>query len=101
MHVHHPDAQPRGGRDGAGDGVWNVVELQIEKHAIAARHELFDEARPFAREEAAADLEAADGAAEAVREATVKLDAYGNRSVAASGGIVGYIYQHCELQGAI
>lgn len=35
---------------------------------------------------------------EAVREAIVGQDAYGNRSVRSSGEIVGHIYQHCALR---
>ena len=40
VHVDHPDAQRRGGRDGRRDGVGDVVELQIEEHAFAQRDEL-------------------------------------------------------------
>ena len=35
--VDHPDAEPRRRADRAGDGVRDVVELQVEEHAVAAR----------------------------------------------------------------
>jgi hypothetical protein len=44
------------------------VELQIEKHAIAARCELLDDAWTLAREQAAADLEPADGSSQLIGE---------------------------------
>ena len=68
VHVHHPHAEPCGGGDGAGDGVGNVVELQIEEDAIPASDEALDDGRPVAGEQTAADLEAADGAAKPVGE---------------------------------
>ena len=46
--VDHPDAEPRGRGDRAGDGVRDVVELQVEEDAIAARDELLDDARAVA-----------------------------------------------------
>ena len=66
--VDHPDAEPRGRGDRAGDGVRDVVELQVEEHAIAAADQLFDERRAVAGEQPAADLEAADRAAQRVGE---------------------------------
>ena len=36
----------------------------------------------------------------AIREAIMKQDAYGNRTVAASGDVVGHIYQHCGVSNA-
>ena len=53
----------------AGDGVGNVVILQIEKDAIAALHQLVDQRRTDAGEQLFADLECADGAPQAVGEA--------------------------------
>jgi hypothetical protein len=44
------------------------VELQVEKHAIASGDELLDHAWSVAREQAAADLEAADRAAQHVAQ---------------------------------
>jgi len=52
----------------ARDGVGNVVVLQIEKHAIAARHQFVDKRRTDAREQLLADLEAADSASQAIGE---------------------------------
>ncbi len=49
VHVDHPDAEPGGRADRAGDGVRDVVKFQVEKHAIAATDELFDEPRAVAR----------------------------------------------------
>ena len=54
------------GRDGGRHRVRNVVELQIEEDAVAALGERPHERRPFGGEQAAADLEAADGAAKRV-----------------------------------
>ncbi len=62
------------------DGVRDVVELQIEKHAIAARDQFLDDRRPVAGEQAAADLEPADGAAKAVGQAPRFVGAYPRRA---------------------
>ncbi len=44
----------------------NVVELQVEEDAIAAGDELLDDGRSVAREQPAADLEAADRSTERI-----------------------------------
>jgi hypothetical protein len=44
------------------------VELQVEEYAIATPGELFDEPWTLAGEETASNLEAADGAAESIRQ---------------------------------
>ena len=67
--VHHPHAESRRRGDGTGYGVRNVVELQIEKDAVAARDQLFDDRWAVAGEQAAADLESADRAAKPIGEA--------------------------------
>ena len=66
VHVDHPDAEPRRGGHRAGHGIRDVVELQIEKHAVAARHKVVDERRAVAGEEPAADLEPAGDAAKTI-----------------------------------
>ena len=58
-------------RHGAGDGVGDVVEFQVEKDADRpSSASCSDERRPLAREETAADLESADDAAQFVGERT-------------------------------
>src|SRR5262249_17384380 len=54
--------------DRSGHRVRDVVKLEIQKDAIAATHELLDEPRTMTREQAAADLEAADQSPQPVRE---------------------------------
>jgi hypothetical protein len=44
------------------------VKLEIEKNSIAAIRQRSDHVRSFGREQAAANLEAADGAAKRIRE---------------------------------
>src|SRR3954469_10693416 len=66
MNVEHPDAEPGCGPDGTCDGVRDVVKLQIEEHAVTARRELLDEPWSCGSEQAAADLEATDGSAQAI-----------------------------------
>ena len=66
VHVDHPRAGRDRRRDGAGDGVRDVVELQIEEHAIAAFGERAHDRRAFGGEELLADLEPADRAAQRV-----------------------------------
>ena len=69
VHVDHPRAEPRRRRDRAGDGVRDVVELQVEEDAIAAaRRASRTIAGPSRGEQLVADLEAADGAAQRVGE---------------------------------
>ena len=48
------------------DGVRDVVELQVEEDAVAAARQRADDVRAFGGEEPAADLEAADDAAQRV-----------------------------------
>ena len=69
MHVDHPDPEPGRRRNRPRDGVRDVVELQIEEHAVASRRELLDERRPLAGEQPAADLEAANDIPQAIRQA--------------------------------
>jgi hypothetical protein len=57
--VHHPDTQACRGGNGTRDGVRDVMKLQVEKHAIAARGEFLDESGPGAREQAASNLDSA------------------------------------------
>src|SRR5581483_10822837 len=70
VHVHHPDAQACRRRNGACDGVWDVVKFQIEEDTIAAPDELFDDRRSLAGEQAAANLECARHAAQPIDECT-------------------------------
>ena len=74
MDVHHPHAEPRRRRDGAGHSVRDVVELEVEEHAIAARHQFLHEGRAVGREEPAANLETTDPAAQTVREVPGFID---------------------------
>jgi len=67
MNVDHPDAEPRRGGNRAGDRVGDVVKLQVEEHPIAAGGELLDKAGSRAGEQAAADLESADGSPQTIR----------------------------------
>ncbi len=66
MHVDHPDAEPRGRGDRPGDGIRDVVVLQIEKHAVAARHKVGHERRAVAGEEPVADLEPSGDASKTI-----------------------------------
>jgi len=70
MHVHHPDAEPRRGRDRACHGIRNVVEFQVEEDFAAGADEVAYGARSFGDEELLADLEGggalADGADDAL-----------------------------------
>ena len=49
--------QARGGRNGARDGVWDVVELEVEEDAETELRELFDGFGTFGGEELASYLE--------------------------------------------
>ena len=75
VHVDHPRARRHRGLHRAGDGVRDVVKLQIEEDAIALARELADHRRSRGREELLADLEAADRSAQRVGE----LDGPGRR----------------------
>ena len=77
VNVDHPDAQRCRRRDRRGDGVGNVVVLEIEEHAVAALGERADRARSFGGEQPAADLEAADAPAKRIGQferAVVRFD---------------------------
>ncbi len=58
----------RRGADGSGDGVGNVVQLEIEEDGKAAVGEGGDDGRAFGNEQLEADLEPAAGGAETVGE---------------------------------
>ena len=62
MHRHHPDAKFRGCSDGAGDLMRDVVEFQIEKHAMAEVDEAAYERRSLGGKQRASHLEPADTA---------------------------------------
>jgi hypothetical protein len=62
--VHHPYAEGRGRADRAGDGVRDVVVLQVEEHTVASFDQRPDERGTFGREELLADLQAAHRAAD-------------------------------------
>ena len=66
--VDHPHAEVGSRRNRARDRVGNVVEFQVEEHAVAALDERPDDVRAGGREELAADLESADVAAKAIGE---------------------------------
>jgi hypothetical protein len=68
MNVDHPHPQTRCGGHSAGHGVRDVVKLQIQKYPIAAGNQRLHHRGPMAGEQAAADLEAADRAAERIGE---------------------------------
>src|SRR5262249_47589453 len=70
MHREHPDTQSGRGSHGAGNSIWNVVELEIEKHAIATACHLLDNGRATTREELAADFESPRNPAQLVSQAT-------------------------------
>ena len=59
VHVDHPHAQPRGRAARAGDGVGDVVELEVEEHIEAALLQLLHHRRSRGDEELLADLHAA------------------------------------------
>ena len=60
MHVHHPGAGGYRRPHRAGHGIGNVVEFQVEKHAVATAGQLVHHGRSGRREQLLADLVAAD-----------------------------------------
>ena len=59
VHGHHPHAKLRCRCDGACNLVWDVVKLEIEKHAVPLLDETPYERGPFGREQSGADFDAA------------------------------------------
>ena len=47
MDREHADVQLGGRPDGSGNGVWNIVEFQVEKDLPAGGNQFADEVRPF------------------------------------------------------
>jgi hypothetical protein len=65
VHRDHPGAESRGGFHGTGHLVWDVVELQIEKHAMALVHSRRDQRGSLCGKELAAHLQPSHQASEA------------------------------------
>jgi len=78
MHVDHPRAQRGGGAAGAGNGVRDVVEFQVQENRQAQLVEAGDDRRPLRGEKFLADLHSAAAAAQAA----------GDRQRFGAGGIV-------------
>ena len=64
MDRHHPHAEPGRRFHGAGDGVRDIVEFQIEKNPVALIDETPYQGRTLSGEELAAHLESADAPAQ-------------------------------------
>jgi hypothetical protein len=62
--VHHPHTEPRGFGNRRGDGVGDVVILQIEKNTVTSLNERANDGGTFGGEEPAADFEAAGNTGE-------------------------------------
>lgn len=62
------NAEGCGGTDGAGDGVGNVMEFEVEEDGVAAPSNPIEDGWPSGDEEFQSDLEPADGAVELVDE---------------------------------
>ena len=80
VHVQHPDAEPRRRGAGLGDGVRNVVELEIEKDAKAALDHPAHGLRTGDDEHLLADLERAGAPDRAGRPAPARASGWRNRA---------------------
>src|SRR5271154_3999204 len=65
----------RGGGDGAGHGIGNIVKFEIEEDFEAQAREFFDRSRAFRCEELQSDLEKARRTAKATRQGAGRTQA--------------------------